>query len=454
MTDQNFDALLERTLRTYAHGGVRPIDAMAIAETTIARGSRSRGFRFPARSTLRLALVGLALVGLVVGAAIVGSRLSRPEPVGPLPRIHTGELAPAGDLAMARAWPILVELQNGRVLVLDGAAGLETTAETYDPARGSLGATGPMVSAEALSISSAIRLRDGRVLVVGDARPFDGPSFGVAQTFDPATSTFATTGPMVTDRALARLAMLPDGRVLVAGGTPPNRPNTALSSAEIFDPASGKFTPTGELRTPRQQHALVSLGDGSVLVIGGETTYSEAGSQPPGIEVYDPTTGSFSAASSPVDTLITDWERGGGVTAALRDGRVIAFGQPIGAWSEPGPASTPDDPHMTAAVVWDPATGTLRRIAAGLPEVKNVASLDDGRVLVTGSASRDASWVGIFDPATGTMDRIQTPSAWDPTLMSLSDGRVLLVGGLTDGNGRPENGGSLAPAVPTVQILQ
>ena len=61
-------------------------------------------------------------------------------------------------------------------------------------------------------LGSAVRLRDGRVLVTGD---------GVSEVFDPTTLQFASIGPMLTARSFPGLALLPDGRVLIAGGVHP-----------------------------------------------------------------------------------------------------------------------------------------------------------------------------------------------------------------------------------------
>ena len=88
---------------------------------------------------------------------------------------------------------------------------LPNTGLLYDPATGVSVPVGPLVSPDRM-LGSAVRLRDGRVLVAGD---------GVSEVFDPTTLQFAPVGPMLTARSFPGLAPLPDGRVLVAGGVQP-----------------------------------------------------------------------------------------------------------------------------------------------------------------------------------------------------------------------------------------
>src|SRR5215510_5436965 len=121
----------------------------------------------------------------------------------------------------------------------------------------------------------------------------------VAQT----TGTFTPTGSMTTRRYLHCAALLADGRVLIAGGemivgTGVNiglgLSFKTLAGAELYDPSTGTFTPTGEMVTPRSRCTLTLLPDGKVLAAGGSDGQRALASA----ELYDPSTGTFTATGS------------------------------------------------------------------------------------------------------------------------------------------------------------
>src|SRR5690606_17937367 len=115
-------------------------------------------------------------------------------------------------------------------------------------------------------VPSVTLLEDGRVLVANGMSFATGP-LSSAEIYDPATGEFSSTGDSSVVRTAPKAAVrLADGRVLIAGGT-----NEAglLSVAEIYDPLSGTFSPTGDLPEPREGHSMALLGDGKVLVVGG-----------------------------------------------------------------------------------------------------------------------------------------------------------------------------------------
>src|SRR5438552_17268941 len=86
-----------------------------------------------------------------------------------------------------------------------------------------------------------------------------------------AVQRWSPTGSLATAREGHTATLLPDGRVLVAGGFDGQ---IYLASAEIYDPASGTWSPTGSMATARDQHTATRLPDGRVLVAGG---YSSSG---------------------------------------------------------------------------------------------------------------------------------------------------------------------------------
>jgi hypothetical protein len=84
----------------------------------------------------------------------------------------------------------------------------------------------------------ATLLADGRVLIAGGTLAFWKEVYASAELYDPSTGSFGPTGPMTTIRMWHTATLLADGRVLIAGGS--NGPE-----ADIFDPRNGSFAPAG-----------------------------------------------------------------------------------------------------------------------------------------------------------------------------------------------------------------
>src|ERR1039457_2483941 len=82
----------------------------------------------------------------------------------------------------------------------------------------------------------------------------------------PATETWTPTHPMSTGRDGLTATLLPNGKVLVAGGWN----GSYLTSAELYDPATGTWTTTGSLAAGRAGHTATLLPNGKVLVAGGQ----------------------------------------------------------------------------------------------------------------------------------------------------------------------------------------
>ena len=105
-------------------------------------------------------------------------------------------------------------------------------------------------------------LPDGRVLIAGGGRldscemEEDGAS---AELFDPTAGSFAKTGTMGTERVSHTATLLPNGEVLLAGGWDRDG---VLASAELYDPEVGDFSPTGSMATHRAAHTATLLPNG------------------------------------------------------------------------------------------------------------------------------------------------------------------------------------------------
>jgi hypothetical protein len=145
----------------------------------------------------------------------------------------------------------------------------------------------------ARSFHTASLIPNGKVLIAGGTRSTalhnPGSILASAELYDPGNGTFSAAGDMTTARALHTATLLPDGRVLLAGGDGPG-------SAELYDPSTGTFTATGKMITNRAAHTAILLRNGRVLLVGGFANL-ELPFQPFGAELYDPATGLFTSVA-------------------------------------------------------------------------------------------------------------------------------------------------------------
>jgi hypothetical protein len=264
----------------------------------------------------RVLLVGLSLSDNAVG-------------IGPS---NAAIYDPASGSFQSIDWPegkgsAAVGLVDGRVLVV-GAGGQPagdriTAAQVFDPRLDRFTATGLPNVRWGWPVTATL-LDDGRVLVVG------GEPSGMAEIYDPQIGTFTLTGSLSTARGGFTATRLVDGRVLIVGGEPSGMAEISdlLASAEIYDPDTGTFTPTGPMATARWEHAVATLPDGRVLVVGGSgQVLGVGGSDDAGdrsveatAEIYDPLTGRFTQAPAPTTSRVA------ATAVSLTDGRVLVLG--------------------------------------------------------------------------------------------------------------------------------
>lgn len=285
-----------------------------------------------------------------------------------------GSFGPTGSMGTARYAAVAAPLPDGRVLVAGGfyddggGDHYLSSAEVFNPTNGAFSSAGIGAMSTPRRGAVAARLPDGRVLVAGGSYN-DGVDhyLASAEVFDPATGAFTPVNDMGTARVRAAAAPLPDGRVLVAGG---NNGPSRLSSAEVFNPATATFTPVSDMTTDRARAAAAPLPDGRVLISGGTN-----GAPLANAEIFDPATGTFSAAG--IGTMSTP--RQAPAAAPLPDGRVLV----IGGVHEEGVGG-----YLASAEVFNPASSTFTSAGIGTLGTARTgaaaAPLPDGRVLVTG----------------------------------------------------------------------
>jgi N-acetylneuraminic acid mutarotase len=379
-----------------------------------------------------------------------------PSP-GPSIPAAAGNWVRLDDMSLARWSFTAVPLLDDRVLVVndDGCGGL---SELHGPPDGPGPAdlldlaTGIWTPADALNAFRsgfvAVRLLDGRVLVTGGVNGW-WASYSSTKLFDPATGHWSSTGLLNTARANPVGALLPDGRVLVAGGTyskgwegeehfvkgAPWPGRRELTSAEIYDPETGRWTVTGSLNDAGSAGSAYSVGsanvlpDGRVLVVGGAG--AAEGTSP--AELYDPGAGLWTFAGrvpTPTDSA----------SAMLADGTLLVVGGTI--HDEAGFVSG----WNPTAWRFDPLTG-LSAPVAPMPTGRIGAiaiRMADGRVLIAGGIDQERTGdvpapatapatnsTLIYDPSRDAWSQAPSmPFAVEPGQgVLLSDGSVLLAGG-------------------------
>jgi hypothetical protein len=277
--------------------------------------------------------------------------------------LATGIFASAGDMSAPRVGHTATLLPNGKVLIAGGYNGnYLASAELYDPAAGTFTSTSRMVTARNGHV--AILLPNGKVLLAGGVGV--GWTFlADAELYDPATNTFTATGNMLAARESHTATLLANGKVLIAGGHRGRRAAiTIYSSAEIYDPATGRFSVTGDMTRIRHKHEAVLLAEGRVLIIGGaderdgRPAYTSA-------EIYNPARGTFTATAN----LNSPRYKLQGTAVLLNNGKVLIAG------------------GANRAEVFDPSRNTFSYAAGdmGTPRLFATATrLQNGQVLITG----------------------------------------------------------------------
>ncbi|MAG55952.1 MAG: hypothetical protein CMJ83_06655 [Planctomycetes bacterium] len=294
------------------------------------------------------------------------------------------------------------------------------------------------VMSEPRALSSANLLPDGRVLIAGGG----GGSFlvpipsGTSNIYDPYTRTTNVGPTMTVARAFHTATTLDDGRVLLCGGVDAVA-GTVTATCEIYDPATNSFAATASMTTARAAHTATLLQDGRVLVTGGTSLFLGTIGQilnasTASAAIWSPTTGMWTATANAMSS-----PRFQAAATRLNDGRVLITSGISGATSLFGV----DIPTLTSSAnYFTPASNSF----SAAPSVPNAvvghrtSILPNGNVFLSGGAQS----VPLGAPTTGNATAIFNGSSWSsgPNLpdavalhgqVVLQNGDLHIFGGLT-----------------------
>jgi hypothetical protein len=391
----------ERTTRWFVH-----LDGMFVLPATASNGPRLYWLEDGNLMSARLPATGPLPTATPTPAG--PTTASPAAPSGAAPSRTPTVLRPEIAMTTSGEGPATL-LTDGRVLVLDGT---DARAELYYPGAQDFRSTGSMSIARAAE--TATRLRDGRVLIAGGEDDSTGQTvvFASAEIYDPATGTFSPTGSMETARFGQTATLLQDGRVLIAGGS--HDGTGSLSSAEVYDPATGSFSASGSLLEPLFGDTATLLASGKVLITGGVG----GGSADRTAELYDPETGMFSLTGTMLDSAANE------TATLLADGRVLIAG-----------GGDEGHPITAGAQLYDPETGSFSRTGSMSTArmVFTATLLPDDTVLVAGGSDGSGALTSTeaYDPRTGqftgSVALVLRRAGHNATL--LPNGQVLITGG-------------------------
>jgi hypothetical protein len=276
---------------------------------------------------------------------------------------------------------------------------------------------------------TATLLPNGKVLVAGGQDAVYTPVMS-AELYDPSSGTFSATGNMTVPRAGHTATLLNNGKVLIAGGSSDIK-GTAVSSAEFYDPATGTFAATtGSMTAARASHTATLLQSGKVLITGGDIfSYNASGQSLASAETFDPSAGTFTATGSMAVP------RESHTATLLSSGKVLITGGSDGILGY-----TPTTTLYSSSETFDPSTGQFT--AAGIMTTERLwqtaSLLASGKVLVAGgeSTSQTDASADLFDPTSGSLAATgnMTEPRFYHAASTLNDGTVLVSGGSDNGN--------------------
>jgi len=356
--------------------------------------------------------------------------------------IHQSQTAGVGPkMNAARQSAAATLLKNGKVLITggfitnsDSSLTFLNSSELYDPVTNSFAAVTPTMNSVHAGHTSTL-LQNGNVLIAG-------PAYNITEIYNASTGVFQSGPDMNFNRVLYTATLLPNGNVLISGGSggPSSDSNPAddapLSSTEIFVPSgnSGTFEPavsTPVMGSARQQHTATLLPNGKVLIAGGFNG-SNGATALKTTELYDPVANTFTPGP-PMNLA-----RFGASASLYADGTVlIAGGNVLVGDSSFAPTSSVEiyDPATNTFAVTTPSMNQT----VGVP----IATLlQNGAVLVVASNALTTTGNALFEAPGEVYAGGFTPYPPQPklgrqnqTVTLLPNGKLLIAGGMLLLNG-------------------
>ncbi len=374
--------------------------------------------------SMATARVRSAAVRLQDGRVLVagGSATNRPIPISNAELFDptTNMWKAAAHIPEGRDMPRTILLKDGRVLLVGGFAfrGATTSAFLYAPNADSWSKAGNL-AVDRLGGETLTLLADGRVLLAGGQTGV-GPTADV-EIYDPAANSWIEAPPLVEPLTDQDAVLLPNGRVLVFGGTSVRGSRVAaVANVYLYDPSRNNWSELSHMPVPRSGGFAYKLPDGVVLVLGG-VTGGTLGEPLNSAYYFDVSRNSWSGAPA---AMVTN-------AVQLSDGRIVALGY--------NSAGSPD----VTPRIFDPVTARWKDgnvPPTRLSAASHLVALDDGRILVheTGAlgAVQPSSSAYVYDP--------NVPPAAAPALPATPFGLYAALAAL---------GGAVAIAVAAVRRM-
>ncbi|MFM2280005.1 MAG: hypothetical protein RLZZ444_2236 [Pseudomonadota bacterium] len=341
------------------------------------------------------------------------------------------------ETPMPTTMPSAALLQDGRVAIANG-----DSIHLFDPAHSTL--TRAVTLPVWLPGARFVPLPNGKALLIGDYYTMNR---GIV--FDSANNSVVQTPDLSAPRVWSSVTRLASGKVMLAGGCATNTCATPLATTDIFDPASGTFSPGPNMLQRRVYHSATLLADGRVLFYGGQG-YAASAADGGGLhaldtaEIYDPATNSFAyARDQSGNQTHMWWSRSYHTGSALTNGdALLCGGRQIGT-ADYGPAyscdifvATTGEIHSSPPVPGDSYRQDILPYGSGAMDHAATA-LADGTLLIAGGTGGiwpvPQAGAFVYSPATRAFHAVadMAHARRDAASVRLLDGSVLMIGGQT-----------------------